>query len=161
MSINARLFLGLVMLFGSCNNEGKTSSEIRSDSTGKEPVSKMITDSIPSGCYAQIAGRDTANLQIENKGGSVTGTLSYAIFQKDRNDGTLQAEMSGDILSGWYLFKSEGIISVRQVYWKIKGTELWPGTGEMNEKNDTMFFSLPDRLQYDSTRSFKKVDCIL
>ena len=25
----------------------------------------------------------------------VTGTLSYNIYQKDRNDGTLQAEMTG------------------------------------------------------------------
>lgn len=70
----------------------------------------QLPDSLSSGCYSQIAGRDTANLQIENKGGSVSGALSYNIFQKDRNDGTLQGEMSGDILMGWYLFKSEGII---------------------------------------------------
>ncbi len=121
----------------------------------------QLPDSLSSGCYSQIAGRDTANLQIENKGGSVSGALSYNIFQKDRNDGTLQGEMSGDILMGWYLFKSEGIISVRQVAWKIVARELWPGTGEMIERNDTMFFSLPGKLQYDSTRPFKKVDCML
>lgn len=121
----------------------------------------QLPDSLSSGCYSQIAGRDTANLQKENKGGSVSGALSYNIFQKDRNDGTLQGEMSGDILTGWYLFKSEGIISVRRVAWKIKESELWPGTGEMIEKNDTMFFSLPGKLQYDNTRAFKKVDCIL
>lgn len=161
MSAKAMLFLGFVMLFGSCNNEGKSSSEIKGDSTRHETVTEMITDTLAPGCYAQLAGRDTANIQLESKGSNITGTLSYAIFQKDRNDGTLQAEMSGDILTGWYLFKSEGIISVRQVSWKIKGSQLWPGTGEMVEKNDTMFFSLPDKLQYDSTRPFKKVDCIL
>ena len=160
MPVKSIVLLGFILLC-SCNNEGKTSSEIKEDSIESETVTKAIPDSLSSGCYSQIAGRDTANLQIENKGGNVNGSLSYAIFQKDRNDGTLQAEISGDILTGWYLFKSEGIISVRQVAWKIKGTELWPGTGEMIERNDTMFFSLPDKLQYDSTRPFKKVDCIL
>jgi hypothetical protein len=160
MSTKATVLLGLVMLFSSCNNEGKSSSEVKEDSIHSETTS-LIPDSLSSGCYAQIEGRDTANLQIENIGTNTTGKLSYAIFEKDRNDGTLQAERSGDFLTGWYLFKSEGIISVRQVAWKIKGSELWPGTGEMNEKNDTMFFSLPDKLQYDSTRPFKKVDCIL
>ena len=161
MSTKTIMFLGFVILFGSCNNEGKSSSEIKGDSTHSEPVTEVISDSVAPGCYTQIAGRDTANIQIESKGSNITGTLSYAIFEKDRNDGTLQAEMSGDHLTGWYLFKSEGIISVRQVSWKIKGNELWPGTGEMVEKNDTMFFSLPDKLQYDSTRAFKKVECIL
>jgi hypothetical protein len=161
MSAKAIFFLGFVMLFSSCNNEGKSSSEIKSDFTLNEPATEAITDSVVSGCYAQIAGRDTANIQIESKGSNITGTLSYAIFEKDRNDGTLQAEISGGLLTGWYLFKSEGIISVRQVSWKVKGNELWPGTGEMYERNDTMFFSLPDKLQYDSSRAFKKVDCIL
>jgi hypothetical protein len=161
MPVNSIILLGFILLLVSCNNEGKTSSEIKEDSITREAVNKEIPDALFSGCYSQIAGRDTANLQIENKSGSVGGALSYTIFQKDRNDGTLQGEISGDILTGWYLFKSEGIISVRQVSWKIKGTELWPGTGEMNERNDTMFFSLPGELQYDSTRPVKKVDCIL
>ena len=55
MSAKAMLFLGFVILFSSCNNEGKTSSEIKSDSTANEPVTKVITDSVASGCYAQIA----------------------------------------------------------------------------------------------------------
>lgn len=160
MSAKNIILLGFVMLCGSCNNEGKTSSEIK-DSSNTEETTKIIPASLPSGCYAQIAGRDTANLQIENKDNSVTGSLSYNFFQKDRNDGTLQAEISGDILTGWYLFKSEGVISVRQVAWKIKGAELWQATGEMMEKNDTMFFSIPDKLKYDSTRPFKKVACII
>lgn len=124
-------------------------------------ASNAIADSLFSGCYSQIKGRDTANLQIDNKDSNVNGTLSYNIFQKDRNDGGLQAEITGSTLRGWYLFKSEGVISVREVAWKIKGTELWPGIGEVVEKNDTMFFAVPDQLQYDSTRPFKKIACII
>ena len=42
----------------------------------------MIPDSLSSGCYSQIAGRDTANLQIENKGGNVTGHCPMLFFRK-------------------------------------------------------------------------------
>jgi hypothetical protein len=91
----------------------------------------------------------------------VNGSLSYNIYQKDRNDGTLQAELAGNIISGWYLFKSEGVISVRQVSWKINADDLWPAIGEMIQKNDTAMFVQPDKLQYDSSRPFKKVPCII
>jgi hypothetical protein len=161
MPIKSMLMLGFTMLCGSCNNVGKTSAEIKNDLTDSATVTKAIADSLSSGCYSQIAGRDTANLQMENKDSSINGTLSYNIFQKDRNDGTVQGEITGDILKGWYLFKSEGIISVRQVAWKIRGNELWPGTGEMVQKNDTMFFSLPGKLKFDSTRPFRKVACVI
>ena len=100
----------------------------------------QLIDSLPSGCYSQIVARDTSFPKLENKDSSINGSLTYNIFQKDRNDGTLQAEITGSILRGWYLFKSEGIISVRQSASKIKGNELWPGTGEVIQKNDTMFF---------------------
>jgi hypothetical protein len=161
MPVKNIILLGVVILCGACSNEGKTSSEIMKDSINAEKAATLGIESPSSGCYSQISGRDTASLQIENKDNSVTGSLLYNFFQKDRNNGTLQAEISGDILTGWYLFKSEGVISVRQVAWKIKGSELWQGTGEMAEKNDTMFFSLPDKLEYDSTRPFKKVACII
>jgi hypothetical protein len=59
-------------------------------------------------------------LQLEQKDNTVTGDLSYNIYQKDRNDGTLPADVSGDIRKDRYLFWSEEIISVRQADWKIK-----------------------------------------
>ena len=155
------MLLGFLLLCGSCNNEGKTSAEVNREMADTSLTSRATNDSLPSGCYSQIEGFDTSHLQIDSKNMDINGTLSYNIFQKDRNDGTLQAEIAGDILTGWYFFKSEGIISVRQVAWKIKGNELWPGTGEMVQKNDTMFFSVPDKLQYDGSRPFKKVDCVI
>ena len=84
------------------------------------------------GCFSQVVKSDTALLQMENNKGNVTGALTYDFYQKDRNDGTLQAEQTGDIINGWYLFKSEGIMSVRQVAWKINGNELWPAIGEVD-----------------------------
>ena len=161
MPVKNIILLGFILLCGSCNNEGKTSAEMKGDSTIGAITPKPINDTVSSGCYSQIMARDTSFLQIESKDSTINGALSYNIFQKDRNDGTLQADVTGDILTGWYLFRSEGIISVRQVAWKIKGTELWPGIGEVVQKNDTMVFSSPDKLRFDSTRPFKKVPCII
>jgi len=150
---------GLFLFAGACNNNGKSSAELSSDTIVNS--TSIAVDSLSSGCYSQIVQRDTAFLQLENKGSMVNGSLSYNIYQKDRNDGTLQAELAGDVIIGWYLFKSEGIISVRQVSWKINGDDLWPAIGKMIQKNDTAMFAQPDKLQYDSSRLFKKVPCVI
>ncbi len=149
----------IILSTGACNNEGKKSAEIKTESVVSNPVATF--DSLYSGCYSQIIKKDTSLLQLEQKANTVNGTLSYNIYGKDRNDGTLQADVSVDIITGWYLFKSEGIISVRQLSWKINGDELWPAIGEVIQKNDTILFAQPRKLLYDSTRPFKKVACII
>lgn len=152
--------LGLFFLVTYCNDDAKTSNaQINPDSinAGKG----ILADTVAPGCYSQVSGRDTATLQIETEGNRITGSLSYNIFEKDRNDGTIQADQAGDIIKGWYLFKSEGIISVREIAWKINGEELWPATGEMTQRNDTTLFAKPDQLKYDSNKPFKKVACII
>lgn len=158
MIIKSITLLGLFLFGGACNNKGKSSEETN---RGTVVNSTAIVDSLSSGCYSQIIQRDTSLLQLEKNGNTVNAALSYNIYQKDRNNGTLQAELSGDVLTGWYLFRSEGIISVRQVSWKVNGDELWPAMGEVIQKNDTTLFAHPDKLEYDSTRPFKKIPCIL
>ena len=159
MSIK-NIFLPLIILsIVACNNDEIKPAEITADTVISSSVA--IVDSLSSGCYSQIIKRDTSLLQLEQKANTVTGALSYNIYQKDRNDGTVQAESVGDIITGWYLFRSEGIVSVRQVSWKINGDELWPGMGEVIQKNDTVLFVQPGNLEYDSTRPFKKIPCII
>jgi len=159
MTKGIKALLAFMLLAGSCNNEGKTSTQVEKDSM--TPANVVVKDTLLSGCYFQIVNRDTSSLQLQKKDSSLTGALSYSIYQKDRNDGTVMAEQSGDIIKGWYLFKSEGIISVRQVAWKISGEELWPATGEVMQKNDTTMFAKPDQLKFDRTRPFKKVPCVI
>ena len=151
--------LAFVLLSGACNNEGKTSTHPEND-TATAAVA-LAGGTLSSGCYSQVINRDTSLLQLQSRDSSINVSLTYAIYEKDRNDGTLQAERSGDIIKGWYLFKSEGIISVRQVAWKISGDNLWPAIGEMTQKNDTTLFAKPDQIKFDSTRPFKKVPCVI
>ncbi len=152
--------LGLFLIVGSCNNDGKSSPETTTDTIANNTVTVAV-DTLSPGCYSQIFGRDTAYLQLENKNGAINGSLSYNIYEKDRNDGTVQAELTVDTIRGWYLFKSEGIISVRQLAWKINGDELWPATGEVSQRNDTTVFAQPDKLKFDNSRPFKKVACVI
>jgi hypothetical protein len=164
MQINRLCLAGLLGLAVACNNPGEKISDA---GTGTDttitplPSNTTALDTSLAGCYSSMYKRDTSALQIETKGAVVSGPLSYSLFEKDRNDGNFQGEVDGNILSGWYLFKSEGIMSVRQVAWKIKGTHLWPATGEMTQRGDTMIFKSLDRLQYDSLHPFVKVTCVL
>ena len=164
MQINRLCVAALFCLAAACNNPGDKISDAGSaaDTTvPQRPSATTALDTSLAGCYSSTFKRDTAALQIETKGAVVSGPLSYSLFEKDRNDGNFQGEVNGDVLSGWYLFKSEGIMSVRQVAWKIKGTNLWPATGEMMQRGDTMIFKSMDRLQYDSLHPFIKIACVL
>jgi hypothetical protein len=158
--IQKNLMIAITLLLaGSCNNQSNSSEETRDTTLSQDTV--VTATRVPSGCYAQIAKRDTSLLQFEQKDSSITGTLTYKIYEKDRNDGTIQAEIHGSFITGWYIFKSEGVVSVRQVAWQINGVELWPGEGEMMQRNDTAVFAKPDQLKYDASRPFKKVDCVI
>ncbi len=161
------LFIAFAGLAGmsACNNnaekkETATDSVIAANTAPSTTTPEQKAAAL-AGCYSVIHGRDTSSLQLEVHGTSVTGPLQYMLYEKDKNDGTIQAEIKGDLLTGWYFFKSEGLMSVRQVIWKIDGSQLWPGMGEMKSNKDTLYFAQPDNLQFDTTHPFKKVPCML
>jgi len=164
MQISRLCLVSLLLAAVACNNPGEKisdGSKTAQDSAATDPSSTAALDTTLSGCYSSVYNRDTSALQIETKGAVVSGPLSYSLFEKDRNDGTFQGEVQGNILSGWYLFKSEGTMSVRQLAFKVKGNQLWPATGELEQHGDTTAFKNMDRLQYDSLRPFVKVTCVL
>ena len=104
MTIRIKVLTVLAILFTSCNDEAPTSENGAIQDTTKA-VEFAKTDTVPTGCFTQIKGKDTASLQLEAKSNNVSGSLSYRIFEKDRNDGTVHADLTVDIIRGWYLFK--------------------------------------------------------
>ncbi|RYY62104.1 MAG: hypothetical protein EOO05_03975 [Chitinophagaceae bacterium] len=156
------LLPGMLVLAAACNNPGDKLND-----TGSRPADSVTVlqppavDTSLSGCYAFEAGRDTVMLQLEKKAENVSGSLSYNYFEKDRNDGTLQGTLSGDRITGFYLFKSEGVMSVRQEIWKVSNGQLVPGSGEMIQRNDSMLFRDPAAVKFDETRALKKRACII
>lgn len=157
----------LILSNTACNNQqdanaNHTDTVVTSTDTAihQSPV-PVITDSVLQGCYSLINGKDTASLELGLDKGNVSGSLSYNIYGKDRNDGTFEGEISGDLLKVWYLFRSEGIMSVRQEVWKIAPGKLIPAAGEVTVKGDTSLFINTNKLIFDNNRAFVKVKCTI
>ena len=118
MNANSGILLGVILLIGSCNDKGKTSSSVLQDSA---IITKAAgADTAVSGCFSQVMRNDTALLEVENNKGNVTGVLTYILSKTAMT--VLQGEQSGDIIKGWYLL-TEGVASPGIL--KINGNELW------------------------------------
>ncbi|MEO6130295.1 MAG: hypothetical protein ABIQ02_00500 [Saprospiraceae bacterium] len=120
----------------------------KSTATGKEPV-----------CFRYFGNRDSVYLQLSEVYGTMTGMLLVKNYQKDRNVGTLEGKMAGDVLIANYTFKSEGMMSTRQVAFKKKGNDYIEGFGDVSEVNGKMIFKDPANLKFDETRIFVNVPC--
>ncbi len=94
------------------------------------------------------------NYQEEN---NVSGTLSYALQEKDANVGTFVGQIKDSILVADYTFQSEGVKSTRQLAYKFKGNQIVEGYGDMNE-NGTRFKDI-SKLDFDSKMPLIKGDC--
>jgi len=160
---------GLALL-AACNNPGdKMTSGPSGDSTGTSGSTDSTgyvgkpagADTSIAGCYAYQKNRDTVTVELQMKGGNLAGPVVYNYYQKDRNDGTFQGEISGETITGWYLFRSEGVMSVRQEIWKVSGGKLVPGMGDRVEKGDSSYFRDASKLKFDSSMALVKVPCVI
>ena len=110
-----------------------------------------------SGCYQMVTGKDTAMLSLNHEGDTVTGSLSYHWYEKDNNEGSFRGVIKNDsLIVAHYNFQSEGITSVRQIVFKVRGEELLQGYGEIRMKNDTAFFRDVDLVIFDTKHPFQK-----
>ena len=158
--VSCLLIFGIIFLVA-CNNETQTgTTEVDSVQNNMSvDTVEQAADTVLSGCYSLIRDRDTASLQLQVKGTQASGSLSYNLFEKDRNDGSFEGEIINGTLHGWYLFRSEGIMSVREISFRIQPGYLWPGNGEVRVSHDTTMFKNLSDLKYDSSRAFVKVKC--
>ncbi len=58
-----------------------------------------------------------------------------------------------------YSFKSEGMKSVMEVWFKQEGDKLLRGTGKMAIKARTSYFSNPAAINFNSGQILKKISC--
>jgi hypothetical protein len=164
MQIRKKYLSAILVMAIACNNiTGKVEDTVSVEKTDTLNATAPVNpgDTTIGGCYTQLFKKDTVNLQIDIKGNNATGPLTYKLYQKDMNDGSIKAEVTDSIITGWYLFRSEGILSIRQVAWRIKPGQLWPAVGEVIQRNDTTVFADPASLKYDGARPFVKIKCIL
>lgn len=101
-----------------------------------------------SGMYNYEQNGSTVTLQLTVDGNKASGNLLYTLKEKDRNSGTFVGEIKDEILLADYTFSSEGILSVRQVSFKLTNASAIEGYGEVEEINGKMVFKDPANLEF-------------
>ena len=147
-------YLAAFLIIAACNTN-KSSNEKTTDATS---VQKNITPASRSGCYVMQHNKDHAAMQLLVKDTVITGTLSYSLFEKDKNNGTLQGKINDSLLIADYTFQAEGMTSVREVVFKIKGDVLYEGYGAVIEKENKISFKNSKELEFQIF-GFVKGDC--
>lgn len=101
-----------------------------------------------SGLYSYQQNSDTITLQLTVDGNKANGNLLYALNEKDRNSGSFAGEIKDGILLANYTFSSEGILSERQIAFKLTNSSAIEVYGEVEEINGKMVFKNPANLEY-------------
>ena len=143
-----------------CNDTDNRQNETPTRDTiaNNSPVS---TTPIPlDGCYKMVFNLDTATLRLNVVDSFVTGDLSYHLYAKDHNDGSIKGVIRDSLIIADYTFRSEGMLSVRQVAFKLRSSALVEGFGELNTRSDTFRFKDVNKLTYQFDRPFVKIPCV-
>lgn len=144
------LILGSFLV--SCNSQEKKSEQVSSEQGETKKVA-------PINCYRYASNSDTITLKVIHVGNSITGTLVYRLKEKDKNKGTIQGEMKGDILVADYTFTSEGTQSIRQIAFKLEGNSFVEGYGDIVTNNNKIGFKNLDSLRFNPTMKLTEIDC--
>ena len=127
----------------------------QSDKT--ENAQTNIAPSQDSTCYLYVQNRDSIKLSIQQNEGSVTGTLAFLFYEKDKSRGTLSGEIKGDTLFANYTFTSEGMLSYREVAFLKRDDTFVMGTGQTLNTGNRDVFQNHEGLQFDNGILLKQV----
>jgi len=153
--------LAVVSIF-SCNTEEKNevgTNSVTTDTTTVADASSPSPSTDRSGCYLMVIEKDTASLQLTKTAGGYEGKLEYKRFEKDSNKGDVSLLEDEKYLKGWYRFQSEGVLSVREVFFRKTAKGLEEGYGEITAIGDTAMFKYPATLDYESRHPYVKTNC--
>jgi hypothetical protein len=144
------------IFFAACNDK---QSETVVDAKPQKPESVVLPVSA-AGCYRMIIARDTAFFEAQQDASQIKGKLIYNRFEKDANEGWFSGSLKDSVIDGWYRFQSEGMISVRQVLFKIRPDgNLSEGYGKMEMRADTAYFPFPHNLNFEDQHPYIKINC--
>lgn len=146
------LYLVISLLLTSCRFDSESTA-------GRNTASFQSQDGSGKECFSSAIKRDSIWVKLDFSSEEVTGILIYNFHEKDRNKGTLQGGLKGDTLLASYTFHSEGVVSVREVAFLVKGDQLIEGFGEMEMKENRQVFKEKGEIDFSQGIAFKKIDC--
>jgi hypothetical protein len=150
--MKAIIIISLLSLLASCNSPEKETEK----SSSEQPDAK---DTTITNCYRYANKKDTVSLQLNKVGKSVTGTLVYDFNEKDKNTGTIEGVIKDNLLVAEYTFMSEGMVSTRQVAFKIEGNSLIEGYGDSFTRNGKVYFKNVDSLSFNNLIKLTETSC--
>lgn len=154
------ILIASVIAVAACNNKEKAEESVTPVKDTVVDDSLVATTPIPlDGCYRMVSNRDTAIMRLNVVDSLVTGDLRYHWFEKDHNEGSVKGVIRDSLLILDYIFRSEGMMSVRQVVFRLAGTSLQEGYGEMTTA-DTIRYKDIYQLKFEQNHPFIKIPCI-
>lgn len=156
------MLTGIALLASACNNTSNNSKGI--DSTSITSVDTTLTPAVPTqtkitDCYIYTKNRDTVKLKLNTENEELTGDLSYSLFEKDSNKGTIAGEIKGDTILAEYTFDSEGMRSTREVVFLKRDGKLYEGFGDVEEKSGKTVFKNRAQLKFGNTIVLSLTEC--
>ena len=125
----------------------------------REAIEKSYSVIDMSGCFWKIKGRDTLVAWLVQTENTITGKLSFDNFEKDGSSGTVHGTVEGDLIKLWNSFESEGMKTVKEVWFKKQGDSLLRAVGPSAVKADSSYFTDHGAIKFSADQSFQKVDC--
>lgn len=111
---------------------------------------QLEQEAVTKECYEYAKNKDTIQLKLIIKNKSVSGEMSYKLYEKDKNEGVIEGTMVGDTLFADYKFISEGVESFRQVAFVKKNGTIVEGYGEVEERKGKIVFKNKKALKFSS-----------
>lgn len=136
----------------SCSQSG------RHDATNQEKNTNSPADELTS-CYSWMKDSSSISLQITVSGNVATGNLTYDLYEKDKNSGTIKGALHGDTLFADYDFMSEGKLSTREVSFLKTVDGMKEGYGPMEEQNGKMVFTNKSAIDFSGNMLLQKTVC--
>ncbi len=147
------LFIAILVLV-SCKGPKEDSPIEVALSPNAEHLEEINTE-----CFQYFGEKDTVRLMTLTIGTKVTGTLNYAIFEKDKNSGFIKGEIRENLMIAEYTFMSEGDSSKRQVVFQ-KTDEGWKeGYGELKTVDDIPVQVNIDSLDFSHQITLAPIPC--
>jgi len=156
------LLTGIALLVSACNSSNTTSND--ADSTSVTSVDTTLTPAVPAqvkvtDCYIYIKNRDTVKLKLNTENEELTGDLSYNLFEKDSNKGTIAGEIKGDTILAEYTYDSEGMRSTREIVFLKRDGKLYEGFGDVEEKSGKTVFKNRAKLKFEDAIILSLTEC--